>query len=253
MVFKAYLSHHGTKGQKWGVQNGPPYPLNDTVKAIAFRGGRRKDGTYIENLTEKDVRKARKLVDKHLKTMTAEEIKEYKDRLMMEKEMGTFIHPKSEKLKNDLSDAAINAVTNSVRNAGTTMLTNLEVNAVGKIVGNAFGEDAAAMITDGITQYQAQKNKFNQAQTKYTNETTRMEKETERMKQEQAKKVYEESGRENQKAMTRKTNAEAEEKELSNRDKRDNYNKAARDEADERWQSEINKSFEDEEEKKKNK
>lgn len=23
-----YLQHHGVKGQKWGVQNGPPYPLN---------------------------------------------------------------------------------------------------------------------------------------------------------------------------------------------------------------------------------
>lgn len=24
-----YLAHHGIKGQKWGVQNGPPYPLDD--------------------------------------------------------------------------------------------------------------------------------------------------------------------------------------------------------------------------------
>lgn len=25
---KDYLMHHGIKGQKWGVENGPPYPLN---------------------------------------------------------------------------------------------------------------------------------------------------------------------------------------------------------------------------------
>ena len=25
-----YLAHHGIKGQKWGVKNGPPYPLKDT-------------------------------------------------------------------------------------------------------------------------------------------------------------------------------------------------------------------------------
>lgn len=24
-----YLMHHGVKGQKWGVRNGPPYPLKD--------------------------------------------------------------------------------------------------------------------------------------------------------------------------------------------------------------------------------
>ena len=25
--YRSYLQHHGVKGQKWGVQNGPPYPL----------------------------------------------------------------------------------------------------------------------------------------------------------------------------------------------------------------------------------
>ena len=23
-----YIAHHGIKGQRWGVQNGPPYPLD---------------------------------------------------------------------------------------------------------------------------------------------------------------------------------------------------------------------------------
>lgn len=26
-----YLGHHGVKGQKWGVRNGPPYPIEDKV------------------------------------------------------------------------------------------------------------------------------------------------------------------------------------------------------------------------------
>ena len=33
IVYKNYyLSHHGTKGQKWGVRNGPPYPLSKETK-----------------------------------------------------------------------------------------------------------------------------------------------------------------------------------------------------------------------------
>lgn len=28
-----YLMHHGIQGQKWGVKNGPPYPLKDSQKS----------------------------------------------------------------------------------------------------------------------------------------------------------------------------------------------------------------------------
>ena len=27
-----YISHHGTLGQKWGVRNGPPYPIGSALK-----------------------------------------------------------------------------------------------------------------------------------------------------------------------------------------------------------------------------
>lgn len=27
-LYKNYLIHHGVKGQKWGIKNGPPYPLD---------------------------------------------------------------------------------------------------------------------------------------------------------------------------------------------------------------------------------
>lgn len=31
--YARYLLHHGVKGQKWGVKNGPPYPIKRTKKA----------------------------------------------------------------------------------------------------------------------------------------------------------------------------------------------------------------------------
>jgi hypothetical protein len=34
--YKTWLYHHGVKGQKWGVKNGPPYPIgSDGNKSIA--------------------------------------------------------------------------------------------------------------------------------------------------------------------------------------------------------------------------
>ena len=30
-----YLVHHGIKGQHWGVQNGPPYPLGSSQKSAS--------------------------------------------------------------------------------------------------------------------------------------------------------------------------------------------------------------------------
>ncbi len=32
-----YLSHHGIKGQKWGVRNGPPYPLGPSQHSTASK------------------------------------------------------------------------------------------------------------------------------------------------------------------------------------------------------------------------
>lgn len=32
--YKDHLAHHGIKGQKWGVKNGPPYPLDDSESKL---------------------------------------------------------------------------------------------------------------------------------------------------------------------------------------------------------------------------
>lgn len=34
----SYLAHHGVKGQKWGVKNGPPYPIGSSPRKVFISG-----------------------------------------------------------------------------------------------------------------------------------------------------------------------------------------------------------------------
>lgn len=38
------LYHHGIAGQKWGVQNGPPYPLKETVHDRIVKKAKTEEG-----------------------------------------------------------------------------------------------------------------------------------------------------------------------------------------------------------------
>lgn len=46
----AELRHHGVKGQKWGVKNGPPYPLKGEQKVANVR-----NSNTLKNATGKDI------------------------------------------------------------------------------------------------------------------------------------------------------------------------------------------------------
>lgn len=43
-----YICHYGRKNQKWGVRNGPPYPIEDTV----LKAGTRLNSVANEPITE---------------------------------------------------------------------------------------------------------------------------------------------------------------------------------------------------------
>ena len=51
MYYNTYLAHHGRKGQKWGVKNGPPYPLTQAAKKRAY--GKKQES--IANQTSKSI------------------------------------------------------------------------------------------------------------------------------------------------------------------------------------------------------
>lgn len=44
---KDYLMHHGIKGQKWGVENGPPYPLNSDISTGSKLKKRRNKNVHF--------------------------------------------------------------------------------------------------------------------------------------------------------------------------------------------------------------
>ncbi len=69
--YRGYLSHHGIKGQKWGEQNGPPYPLSNKIHNMIVRGKQKRAAKRREKILH-DPRK----LSKHASEFTKEEIDE---------------------------------------------------------------------------------------------------------------------------------------------------------------------------------
>lgn len=74
------LYHHGVKGQKWGVTNGPPYPLSDDIST----------GKSLRKMSREEKRAEKKAstkseLTKKAKTMSEEDLKKEIDRLNLEK------------------------------------------------------------------------------------------------------------------------------------------------------------------------
>ena len=132
-----YLMHHGIRGQKWGVMNGPPYPLNDNVKAIAYRGGLLKDGTQL-NINKRDVAQARRIVNKNIKYLTTNELNEYRNRLMLEGNLGDLTGSNwAEKQGKKILDSLEKVATNAAVKTGSTFLSNASMLGIANILQNS--------------------------------------------------------------------------------------------------------------------
>lgn len=69
--YRGYLSHHGIKGQKWGEQNGPPYPLSTKMHNMVVKGRQKR----AEKRRQKILHDPKKLT-KHATEFSKEEIDE---------------------------------------------------------------------------------------------------------------------------------------------------------------------------------
>lgn len=68
-----YLSHHGIEGQRWGVRNGPPYPLKESLSTRVGKKRAQNRISYIESNTKKQI--ASVSLSKQLSSLKMEDLR----------------------------------------------------------------------------------------------------------------------------------------------------------------------------------
>lgn len=149
-IYGGSLQHHGIKNQKWGVRNGPPYPLNDSKPSR--KESRRDKRKENRELKKKDKELKKKIQDR--KYLSDEEIDLMIKRLSKEKELRDLYlsnNPKSkeaEKGKAATKDA-LRKVGSSVFSAvAKTVLTGAVLYGIGRAV-SVKNEDLARSMVSG--------------------------------------------------------------------------------------------------------
>lgn len=88
-----YLEHHGIKGQKWGVEHGPPYPLKRGVSARIKRAAKsvknRVEANRKQRAAKKEAKEAKRkakhpTLQDQISAMSDEELRKRTERLRLE-------------------------------------------------------------------------------------------------------------------------------------------------------------------------
>ena len=108
------LKHHGIEGQKWGVKNGPPYPLDEkTVKKVkskskeeAMKSGKASEvDAYKFEMTNEEIRQAINRIELYssLNNLKIKEISPNKKKLNVSpKKIVSLINPTAKTASNIL-------------------------------------------------------------------------------------------------------------------------------------------------------
>lgn len=79
------IYHHGIDGQRWGVQNGPPYPLKPAVSS-AVKQGKSREEIQAAKRRSKTLKKARAVRAKNLKEKAKVKAQEEKEKEKSERD-----------------------------------------------------------------------------------------------------------------------------------------------------------------------
>lgn len=157
-----FLEHHGIKGQKWGVRNGPPYPLSSgkskkVRESYGVISKRKKKKQQLKNLEKARIQRAKNIQERKETAKTKEEILKNRDSVAMLKNVDKFTTkeiqdfntreqaisqlaqnaakqiennlPKSQKLlrwvKNTVKEGAKQAIQDALKNVGKVAVKKL--------------------------------------------------------------------------------------------------------------------------------
>lgn len=104
------IQHHGIKGQKWGQQNGPPYPLKEGI-------ARRVINRFKRSAGDKNTKTMKRAKTKDLNTMSDRELERTTKRLKLERDFANLTEgsvAKGKKFVDGLDKAIVTGIITSV-------------------------------------------------------------------------------------------------------------------------------------------
>lgn len=140
-----FLAHHGREGQKWGVQNGPPYPLEGSGEAKFERQAAReakkeaRDKKKAQKRRTKILKDPKKIV-RYQDEFTTEEIREALGKLNAVNDVKKLLPKKVEKLSKQQKEWAKDP---------NKLLKNID----------SFSKEQLALAVDFAKTYDSQKNR----------------------------------------------------------------------------------------------